>query len=388
MLSAAARMRARALARRIARLVGSEPSPPTRPGDPALYDPSGRTRALMSEAPLKLARALCGDRSLADWQAEAREKLAALTGFESGRPHRPPVIHDAPYVGPEGYRLREVVLRSASAQALPMMLVSSEQTSESADARRRPVILTLQGSNSGFHLSWGEKREPVDEVRIANGGAYALQAADLGFLAVALEMRCFGRRRERALPGRSPDPCIDQALHLMLTGRSLLGERATEVATAVDWLRSEADGLGVDPDRIYIMGQSAGGSVALYTTALDERIAGALIAGSLGFVRETFGARGDRSGQNVTPGLLQWMETDDVLALCAPRPVLALSGRADHIYPCAGVERVVASARSAWDSVGAADRLRALGPDGPHRFYPEAAWPAFVDLIGSAERAS
>ena len=50
-------------------------------------------------------------------------------------------------------------------------------------------------------------------------------------------------------------------------------------------------------------------------------------------------AKRDR-GQNVVPGILRWLELDDVVWPHAPRPLLTVSGRNDHIWPYAGAERV------------------------------------------------
>lgn len=378
MLPPALSMRAEALARRLKRLAGIRTPPPPRPGaDRAAYDPSRRSARLIAEAPRQLARSRHADLPVADWQAQARAKLTELTGYPLERPV-PEVVHNAPYTAPDGRALREVVLAAEGELMAPLMLALPE-----GGAEPRPLILCLQGTNSGFHLSWGEAREPVDRVRIANGGDFLRQAVAQGYAAAALEMRGFGRRAERALPRRSPGHSIDHALHLMLTGRSLIGERAADVSLALDWLIAEAPGLGIDPKMIYVMGQSAGGSVALYATALDTRIAGAILSGCVGLASETYGARGDRAGQNVVPGFLNWMETDDVLALCAPRPVLVMSGTKDHIYPAAGARKVCDSALGAWRE---ADRLRFLWPEGPHRFYPDAAWAAFAELNGLTKR--
>ena len=79
------------------------------------------------------------------------------------------------------------------------------------------------------------------------------------------------------------------------------------------------------------------------------------------------------------------METDDVLALCAPRPILIVSGTEDHIYPYDAARRVFEHARPAWVMKGAAERLAILGPVGPHRFYPDDVWPTFMQLIGHKE---
>lgn len=368
-------MRYAALLRRLKRLAGIQTPPPPRPAAAqAAYDPSARASFLMRDAPLALSRAKNRDQGLSDWQTQARDKLAEITGYCRERP-RLAVVHDAPYQTPGSPAMREVVLATECGLLAPLMIADPGD-----GAGLRPAMICLQGTNSGFHLSWGETREPVDAMRIERGGDFLRQAAGQGFVAVALEMRCFGRRAERALPRRSPVHSIDHALHLMLNGRSLLGERSSDVSLALDWLVENAPELGIDPEMIYIMGHSAGGSVALYSSALDTRIAGAILSGCIGYARETYGARGDQAGQNVVPGFLNWMETDDVLALCAPRPTVVISGTKDHIYPGDGASRVCASAADAWAALNASDRLAVLEPEGGHRFYPDAVWPAFSEV--------
>jgi hypothetical protein len=183
-------------------------------------------------------------------------------------------------------------------------------------ALRRKLALALSGDfdpypepPEGAHLSWGEARMPPDPVKIAAGLDFARQAAGNGYVAVCVEQRCFGERRERALHPRSADPCVDSFLHGLLLGRTLVGDRAGDVSAVVDWL--EAGGL----------------------------------------------------------------------ALCAPRPVLAVSGERDHIFPFSGTASVVADARPVYEALGAAARLRALSIPGGHRFDPGRTWPAFVALL-------
>ena len=226
---------------------------------------------------------------------------------------------------------------------------------------------------------------PPDPVKITGGGDYARQAAARGYVAICLEQSCFGERAERHIAPRSASATIDTANHAFLLGRSLLGERAADVSSLMDWLTAGGArdlGLAVDPARIFIMGNSAGGSVALHATSLDTRIAGVLASGCVGFVRDTIARRRDDSAQNVVPGFLNWLEMDDVAGLVAPRPLLVISGTQDHIFPFSGAAAVVESARGVYRALGADACLAAVPAEGPHRFYPDVAWPAFERLVG------
>ena len=122
----------------------------------------------------------------------------------------------------------------------------------------------------------------------------------------------------------------------------------------------------------------------MYASALDERITAVFACSCIGFLRDSIARRGDPEGQNVIPGILQWLELDDVIALCAPRPFLTVSARADHIWPYEGAAAVVESARRVYRAMDADLHITALPADGGHRFYPDIAWPAFEQTVAGA----
>jgi hypothetical protein len=242
-------------------------------------------------------------------------------------------------------------------------------------------MICLQGTNSGAHLSWAEARMPADPLKIASGADYARQAVAHGYAAVCIEQSAFGERRETNLPQASQDPCIDSANHALLLGRTLLGERASDVSSIIDWLETESEALSLDLTRLAVMGSSSGGSTAIFSAALDTRIESVLASGCVGFIRDTIARRGNSSGQNIIPGILNWLELDDVLGLIAPRPLLVISGDADHIWPFAGAAQVVDSARPIYEALGARDSIKAVSGSGGHRFYPDIAWRHFTALV-------
>jgi acetyl esterase/lipase len=371
-------MYAMAATARIARLAGVERDPYSRGPSGVELSPSlAHDRAIAGVRP---ALHFADDRGdFADWQSRARAKLADLMGYPASRP-APAATKPEDHALAGGLRRRRVYLRLWHGGHAPLDLVW-----RSGDGRPLVPIICLQGTNSGSHLSWGEARLPPDPVKIAAGGDYARQAAEQGFAAFCLEQSCFGERRERHMAPRSASATIDAANHALLLGRTLLGERAGDVSSVVDWIvagdAARVMGVPLDPLRVAVMGSSAGGAVALYAAALDTRLSACLASGCVGFVADTIARRRDDSGQNVIPGFLRWFETDDVAALCAPRPLVMVSGTRDHIFPAAGMERVASSARSAYEKAGAPAALVTRAPDGPHGFYPGVAWPALQAVI-------
>jgi pimeloyl-ACP methyl ester carboxylesterase len=141
---------------------------------------------------------------------------------------------------------------------------------------------------------------------------------------------------------------------------SLMGKMVDDVRTAVDMLSGNDR---IDPHRIYVMGYSLGGTVALLSTALDDRIAGAVsFSGftplraetaekgtgnieSLGLIHGLIPRLGFFSGNEKR---LPW-DFDEVLALIAPRPLMVVAPQFDQDATLADVQRCVEQARRVYE---------------------------------------
>jgi len=366
-----------AVRRRLSHAVGRKFDPFPPPPQGLALSPSQAHFAAYERVLLQLGWDRAGLHDPMAWQQEARGKLVELMGFS---PLGPGVEarHLRDHELPDGLRRKSFYLAAGPGNDIPVCLAWRED-----GPWPRPAMICLQGTNSGMHLSWGEARMPADPIKVANGGDFALQAAARGYLAVCVEQRGFGERAERHIRGTPLGSCGTAANHALMLGATLLGERAADVSTVVGWLVENAETAGVTPAAIHVMGHSSGGSTALFASALDQRIAGVLACGCVGFIRETIARRAIPEGQNTIPGILDWLEMDDIVALCAPRPFLTVAGRSDHIWPFSQAEAVIASARRAYDALGASARVGALAGPGGHRFYPEIAWDAYAQLCGS-----
>jgi len=379
MSSSEARFRSKriALKRRLALLFKKAFDPYPAAPDGMRLSPSEQHFAEYETVQLKCSRSSLNSMDVTEWQNTARAKLSELTGYrQSTTPAN--ILLESKEPIRDGYHRHGFFIRDEWGVDLPVQAIWKEQQ-VAADL---PVIVCLQGTNSGFHMSWGEELMPPDPVKIARGGDYAIQAADQGYLAICMEQSCFGLRMERKLKKRSADPCIDTANHLLLLGRSLAGDRASDISSVVTWMSGGEHNLPADREDVSIMGQSSGGSTAMFSGALDTRLRLIMATGCVGYIRDSIAARNDASGQNVIPGILNWMEMDDIVALCAPRPFLTVSGTHDHIWPISGGEAVVESARRVYREHDAEDNILAVGAEGPHQFFPNETWRALNNMAG------
>ncbi len=349
-----------------------DPYPPPPAG--VFLSPSAALAPDFDAAPLALSWAHAGAGDVAAWQGAARTKLAQLLTTDTARVP-PKVLADETLAHTANLRRRRIYLRVGSGRDVPVNLLWRP-----SPGPHKKIMLCLTGTTVGAHCAWGEALNPGDPAKIANGLDFAVQAARRGYLAVVIEQLGFGERRERGFRPTSPVPGTDAAHHALLVGRTLLGLWVSDVMSVIDWLLHQAD---VDHGtRLYAMGHSAGGTTAMFSAACDTRIAGVIASGCVGSWRHNQAHRRDQEGQLAIPGILEWLEMADVLGLVAPRPLLVLSGKGDHIWPFDEASRVVAEAAHIYAAAGA-QRLRAVAGEGGHRFYPQIAWPAFDALLAS-----
>jgi len=218
-------------------------------------------------------------------------------------------------------------------------------------------------------LSVGLVSDGAWEDAVVNGDRdFALQAIRRGHAALALEVRSFGELRSGAdAVNDAGCSCLRHSLLAFQAGRTLMGMRVHDVMAAVDYLRSRPE---VDSARIAMTGNSGGGSLTLYSAALDERIAASIPSCAFSTYRDSLQAV-DHCACNFIPDISTEIEMDDLAGLCAPRWQLIISGDSDPIFPISGVYEAFERLQAIYAAAGAADRLHLHVGSGGHRYYAE-----------------
>jgi len=113
--------------------------------------------------------------------------------------------------------------------------------------------------------------------------------------------------------------------------------------------------------------------------ALDDRLAGIIAVDCLAPVRVLLKS-GPPPLEFVLPGLLHWMDMEDVSALCAPRPFLAVAGRHHPLWPVSRAVQVVEGARPVYAALGVSGRIAAMPAPDAGGIDSGAVWREFERL--------
>jgi len=235
-------------------------------------------------------------------------------------------------------------------------------TAPKASEGGAPAVIWLHpfSYHSGYNEGYGVQGTTVYH-RLAQRGCVVLAYDQCGFGLRLLEGRDFYARHPRS---------------------SRFGRMVADARAAVDSLidargSSQQPLPKIDPRRVFLLGYSIGGLVALHAAALDDRVAGvASFSGLLPLRSGGDAARRFYEWHALLPklGLFRGREKDapydldDVLALVAPRPCLVVAPKRDRDADIDDVTRCVERARTAWERRGATAALEFRTPDDVSRF--------------------
>jgi len=318
-----------------------------------------------------------------EWRTSFRSRLAELTGLNLIR-------RDAAATALNPRRLETAALPDGSIREKWLV-----QTEHGIDI---PFYLLLPRDGNGpfplvlvphghgrrgkeVYVGHYESKEEAEEA-LAGDRDIALQAVKEGYAVIAPDVRGFW---EMASPedvaSKYGNSCREFQRIAMMFGRTLIGERIHDMGRLIDF--AETNGA-IDTSRIVIAGNSGGGTVALFTAAMDERISIA-VPGSYFCTFAASIIPLTHCPCNIVPGILGLGEMYDIAGLIAPRPMLAVHGAHDPIYPVKGTQEAFSHVSRIYDAHGASGRCELYVGEGGHRFYKDRVWSFIAEHLKSAD---
>jgi dienelactone hydrolase len=326
------------------------------------FDPVAYTRDLYAAAPRRLGFQARTRSQAEAWQKQLRAKVTELVGgFPAARTPLAPVTLETRAF--PGYRREKIVFDASPGVSVLAYLLLPDKAKTPA-----PTMICIPGHGRGVDDIVGiddKGRERTDKAGYQHD--FAIQVAEAGMAAVAIEPMAFGCRRDAitARKGLSASACQPTAGGALLVGQTMVGWRVWDVMRTLDYLATRSE---LDSGRVGCMGISGGGTITVFATALEPRIRVALVSGYLNTFRDSVGSL-SHCIDNYVPGILNWAEMYDVAGLIAPRPLFVESGDKDNIFPIAASVESFNKVREVYGVFGAAERIEQEVFPGEHSFW-------------------
>ena len=175
-----------------------------------------------------------------------------------------------------------------------------------------------------------------------------------GFVVLGIDAYCFGERNGQG-PGGSGEKGgageLTASKFNLWAGRTLWGMILRDDLLALHYLISHPE---VDPERIGVTGISMGATRTWWLMALDERLKSGVAVGCLTRYQDLILNEGLKHHgiYYFVPGMLNHFDTEAVVALIAPRPILFLTGDQDQGSPVSGIRTIEERVREVYRLYG------------------------------------
>jgi len=252
-----------------------------------------------------------------------------------------------------------------------------------------PAVVLLPRGRPGpwpaicwHHSHWGDyevgREELFEPWPVRETPAVALVRR--GYAVLAIDAWAFGARRGRG-PGGPGETGRDEETSLakafLWQGTSLWAMMVRDDLIALDYLSSRPD---IDPRRIGATGMSMGSTRTWWLAALDERIAAAACVACLTRSQALL-ARGALRRHGIyyfVPRLLRHFDTEAVVSLIAPRPLLTLTGERDGASPAEGVRAIQRTCARVYGLYGRRSMFQGVLLPRTGHVYTPAMWRRVV----------
>jgi dienelactone hydrolase len=302
------------------------------------------------------------------WEArrsEVRARLWELLGKLPPRPSRPQV-ETLRREDRGDYWLEKFQFDNGAGSTVPGYLLLPKSVSD-----RGPAILYCHWHGGEYEIG-KEELFQTSHMPEAPGPAFVKRR----FVVLGIDACCFGERNGQGPGGpREKGGAGEQTASKfnLWVGRTLWGMILRDDLMALDYLCSRPE---VDPQRIGVTGISMGATRTWWLMALDERLKTGVAVACLTryqnlIQHESLKAHGI---YYFVPRLLNYFDTEAVVALLAPRPVLFMTGDQDAGSPPDGIRAIESAVRPVYRLYGREAGFQSVIYPGLGHVYTPQMW--------------
>ncbi len=322
-----------------------------------------------------------------EWAGQRAEIRATLLKLLGDFPPRPkPTARIVSRTEGDGYILEKFVFDDGLGAEVPGYLFLPLKTSAVGDRAystsahsRFPAILYCHWHGG----QWGIGKQEMLQTN-ATPVPPGPTLARLGYAVLGIDAVGFGERNGRGPGGpgeRDVAGELTAAKFNLWAGRTSWGMTLRDDLMALDYLCSRPE---VDADRIGVTGISMGSTRSWWLMALDDRIKVGVGVACLTRYEDLIehGGMKNHGIYYFVPGMLQHFDTEAVVACCAPRPLLFLTGDEDPGSPLPGIRKIEAQVRPLYQLAGADNRFQSvIYPHTGHIYLPDM-WQRMTAWMG------
>lgn len=319
--------------------------------------------------------------TMREWQArrqEVRSELWQMLGRLPARP-RTPRVETLAREDRGDYIVEKFRFDNEAGAQVPGYLLLPKHATGAL-----PAILYCHWHAGEYDLGKEELFE-AKHTPEAPGPAFARR----GYAVLAIDASGFGERN-----GAGPDGPAERdykaeetaAKFNLWVGRSFWGMLLRDDLMALDYLASRPE---VDPRRIGVTGMSMGATRSWWLMALDERIRAGVAVACLTRYQDLVrhGSLHEHDIGYFVPGMLAHFDTEAVVALAAPRPILFQTGDRDPGSPVEGIHAIEAAVRPAFRLYGREENFQSLVYPGLAHVYTPEMWARTLKWMDEHLRA-
>jgi len=295
------------------------------------------------------------------WSTTVRAKLVELLRLEHGVLSAPGIVETRETV--DGLVRERVIIADPLFGDIPAYLLLPPKLPA-------PGVLCLHG-HGGYYagkdmVAGITDTDPIAiECAEALNYGYGVQMARAGCVALCPDAFNFGERLFSNDRWAQEDVCDRYAKAMTAYGLSTAGITTHGNWCAVGYLLARPEVCGT---QVGCVGLSFGGFQTLLLALTDDRVAAAVISGSLCSTRGSNTVDTGNCGAQVIPGLFQWCDMDDLYIALAPRPVLYEMMTQDCCVPFAGALAQYQRIAGVYAALGMADRVMHDVAETDHRY--------------------